>query len=78
MVKESNLYPKNKSEIIWNFSFKEPEKKNSKQQTSVYLRHWKPDEYELGELKEEIIEGNSFEALLNYVKIKIKFWLNLN
>lgn len=47
----------------------EPEKKSSKQQTSVYLRHWKPDEYELGELKEVIVEGNSFESLLAYVSV---------
>jgi len=48
--------------------FKEIEKKtSSKLQTSVYLRHWQPDKYELGDLKEIILEGNSYELLINQV-----------
>lgn len=47
----------------------EPEKKASKTQTSIYLRHWKPDEYELGDLQEVFVEGNSFDALLSHVSI---------
>jgi hypothetical protein len=63
-------------------NFSEPEKKTSKSQTSVYLRHWKPDEYELGELEEIVIEGNTFEILLSEVglyyfnKISFNFIFN--
>ena len=38
-----------------------------KLQTSVYLRHWNSDEYELGDLFEIIVDGNSFETLLENV-----------
>ena len=54
----------------------ESETKTSKTQTSIFLRHWKPDEYELGDLQEVIIEGNSFDALLNHVsKMSFLFML---
>lgn len=44
-------------------------KVSNKLQTSVYLRHWKPDEYELADLQEVILEGNSFETLINHVNL---------
>lgn len=56
----------------------ETEKKTSKNQTSVYVRHWKPDEYELGELREEIVEGNSYEQLINHVSLKKHLKFNFN
>lgn len=54
--------------LILRFFKIEIEKKvANKLQTSVYLRHWKPDEYELGDLQEVILDGNSFETLINQV-----------
>jgi len=51
--------------------FKEPEKKlDSKLHTSVYLRHWRPDEYCLGDLFEIVLNGNSFEILIDQVTEK--------
>lgn len=44
--------------------------KKSKGQTSVYLRQWKPDEYELGELEEVLINGNSFELLIEEISFR--------
>lgn len=45
-----------------------PEKKlNSKLQTSVYLRHWKSAEYELGDLIEIVVNSNTFEVLLGEI-----------
>lgn len=49
----------------------EPEQKsNSKLQTSVYLRHWKSENYELEDLFEVIVDGNTFEALMNYISLR--------
>lgn len=45
----------------------ESEKKNSKSQISVYLRHWMPDVYELGELEEMLLEENSFDLLISQI-----------
>jgi hypothetical protein len=46
----------------------EIEKKvSSKLQTSIYLRHWNPDSYELGDLQEIILDGNSFDLLIDHV-----------
>ena len=33
----------------------------------MYLRHWKPDEHELGELVEILVEGTGYDALVNQV-----------
>lgn len=43
------------------------DKKSSKLHTSVYLRHWKPDEYELGEIEEVILEGSTFDLLIDHI-----------
>ncbi|CAF0833958.1 unnamed protein product [Brachionus calyciflorus] len=48
----------------------EPDKKTTKDHTSIYLRHWKPDEYELGDLEEVTLEGNSFELIIDYISRK--------
>jgi hypothetical protein len=46
----------------------EIEKKvSSKLQTSIYLRRWNPDSYELGDLQEIILDGNSFDLLIDHV-----------
>jgi len=48
----------------------EPEKKLSgKQQTSVYLRHWRSDEYELGDLFEIVAASNTFEVLMSEISL---------
>ena len=39
----------------------------NKFQTCVYLRQWKPDEHELSALKEIVIDGSSYELLLESV-----------
>lgn len=46
--------------------------KTQKSQVSIYLRHWRPDEFELGELVETVIDGNTNELLLNHVKLFMK------
>ena len=45
----------------------EPETKTSKSTTSVYLRHWKPDEYELGELVETLVDGTNYDSLMTHI-----------
>ncbi len=48
------------------------DKKNSKSQTSIYLRHWKPDEYILSDLIEIVIDGNTLDVLISTVRIFIQ------
>lgn len=48
----------------------EPEKKTTKWQTSIYLRHWMPDLYEIGELEEMVLEENSFDLLISQISKK--------
>ncbi len=48
---------------------------DSKLHTSVYLRHWKPDEYCLGDLFEIVLNGNTFEILMDHVSDEIKLEL---
>lgn len=48
----------------------EPEQKISKWQIIVYLRHWMPDMYELGDLEEMVLDENSYDLLINQISIK--------
>jgi hypothetical protein len=61
------LFVNSGTELCIEITDGQPEMKKSRQQACVYLRHWKPEEYELGELVETIVEGTIYEALLNHV-----------
>jgi hypothetical protein len=43
------------------------ELKTCRSQTLVYIRKWNPSDYELGQLEELLITGNSFDKLLQSV-----------
>jgi hypothetical protein len=45
----------------------EPEKKRTKEETSIYLRYWKPDEYELEPINEILLEGDTYESLIKTI-----------
>ncbi len=68
----TDYYVNNHSELCVEV-LDEPEKKTTKIQSLIYLRHWNPTEYELGDLIEILLDKPNFDLLINRVILVLFF-----